>query len=293
MNNKYIITSHDGLFNITKPSNLLPLPHLPTISGLTITNEQLVCNDIVLVDGIGPEIDGYTSYYCDYCKVDCEEGHYYCYDCKMDMCTTCFDNPDRILPEKVQELNDGMMFAIEMSKKNNYVNKPIICKSHNLQKRKPICSFVKCDKCRNIILSEKLYNIKNKDPNIIYDLCMTCAETKDGQNIIMEKSLLLIDNDVICPLDCTNFGSVNDWIQIYLDEEGNMIFFNWNVAAKMAGYYGLALMDDTYRMGFYSLNWTIDQIAEKIEEYYKNDDGSNNYPIKQLMLELNMQIKYE
>lgn len=306
MNNKYIITSHDGLFNITQPSNLLPLPNLPTISGLTIIDDslELKCDQIVLIDGIGPEIDGYTSYCCDYCKIDCEEEYYYCYDCRLDMCTICFNDPERILPEKVHELNDEMMFAIEMNKKNKYKKKPIICKSHNLQKRKPIHSFVKCDKCRNIILSEKLYHVQiqpqpqiktqnqNQNQNCdVYDLCMTCAGTKDGQNIIIEKSLSLINNHVICTTDCTNFGSVCDWRQIYLDEEGNMILFNLNANSKFCGYYGLASVDDGDKIGCYSLNWSINQIAKKLEEYYEND--SNVFPIKQLMMELNMQINYD
>ena len=281
---KYTVTNYDSIFDITKPSNLLSLPELLPILGLHISesNETLYnyCDMITLIDGIGPECDGCNIYTCDFCMNDCESQYYYCYDCHNDICNLCYENQN------------------------------ILCKQHDVRYREPIYSFVRCYQCNQVILDDTLYGVdehrntiysydkqpSNESDDDVFTLCIKCSKTEKGQIIINEKSLLMIKNNIISLCDCSDFGSIDDWVQIYYDDMNNMILFNVNVDAKLAGKYAITGSYDKYSSVFcFSLNLQLDQIKEKLEEFYKTNMENNDfdlYPIQQLMDELKLQYKY-
>ena len=307
MNKKYIVVNYDTILDITEPTNLLPLPQLPIISGLTISNELLYdrCDRLTSIDGMGLECDGYTIYYCDYCLNDCDKQYYYCYDCKKDMCKSCFDSFDNLDNQDHEPMQITEHTVLQ-------------CKLHDLYVREPKCSYCRCQICKNVIVDETLYciqydniqydNIQYDNHNNIYSykeplnfddsvsLCIVCSETTMGQEIITEKSLKQVNNNIVGYCDCIDFGSMCDWVQIYYDNMDNIILFNYNADAKLAGKYAIAGSSNKYESIFcYSLNLTLDEIVKKIEEYHKNDLENGEYdssPIKQLLTELNFQIGY-
>jgi hypothetical protein len=89
-----------------------------------------------------------------------------------------------------------------------------------------------CDICNKIINGWKFYhNIK-----IDYDVCMECVNTNnnDINKIIIEKQLILTNNNIIDPVGYT-FGSVKEWIPIIkFDNNNKLIFQHYNDKERFA-----------------------------------------------------------
>lgn len=141
MQTKYIVNDREGILNITNPINILPLPTLKPIQGLTLTDENFEYNYITLIDGINIGIDDFGSYYCDYCRTPTDDKFFYCNNCKKDMCMLCFEEVD----EAVATKNGAQNYHLRKDTLD-------ICRTHDLVSREPKCTVTYCNECNANIL---------------------------------------------------------------------------------------------------------------------------------------------
>ncbi len=250
--------------------------------------------------------------WCSYCKIDLnrKDDYHHCYDCDKNMCKLCFE-------ETSEEIAINNFLDIWRSRKD----KVKACRQHELSSVKltrgiPIkdsegMSFRNCDVCEkyfDVNVDKYLYFDGKTD----YDMCETCADTEDGQNIIKEKKLEKTEFN-LC-VDVTDFGSMCDWIPLYVDD-GNTIYMCLNKDSKHYRKIALSSTDDHGREGYFmvrKIEHDLAYILEKCREYSikKNreesdeegeeeseveDDESDEYcsmPIKRVMEDFNMQTHY-
>lgn len=90
-----------------------------------------------------------------------------------------------------------------------------------------------CDLCNYPIIDNKVYHkVKEDDPNDSIDVCLDCSkESERGKMIIDEYKLELIDFNN----DFWEFGSINDWVPIMMNDERMYILINYNSDSKYNG----------------------------------------------------------
>ena len=105
-----------------------------------------------------------------------------------------------------------------MCGKQNEVEK---CREHELiqiqlQKKIPIWCNI-CWKQFDININKYIYSDKDD-----YDLCEACVDTEKGKKMVEKKWLK--KKELKFHIKLTNFGSLCDWIPLYIDEKFNRIY---------------------------------------------------------------------
>ncbi len=277
-----LINSHECQINVTKPASYSNQPlnwlipnrcRQPSKDEIADYLETINNQRIMIVNGIKLCVGEYiwsNVFFCNECNDKCNGellSHYnYCYECQINLCDSCFN----------QETNNH---------NEHYV-------SH---RQKPYLFF--CDLCManggdelflndHAILSTTKYHNDEYD----YDLCLKCSQTNQGQLIIVEKKLDLIDN--ITPWSQCQFNSLMDWIPIIIESEEGMILINLNPESQYHEMFALASIDDHGRWGFYTI-WKPTSIHELITEIQQLTDlKPNSSFIKRMMKKRNMITHY-
>ncbi len=207
---------------------------------------------------------------CDYC-MDAPIPHdgYYCDDCHKDMCELCY-----------RETDEGFIEADSRHIMNYDLDKQVCRDRHALKSRifRPIIFF--CDVCKEDIFSPKRYSdfvfsLEWENDPTNFDVCLDCCKTADGQRMIEEKQLKLVDN-LIALSDVTGFGSMLDWIPILQDSGGNQILVNLNQNSPLFNRYAFKCVSDYSEKtsSFYLSNKRdISQISDEINESMCTLDG--------------------
>jgi len=273
LTDEFIENDDDYLINVRVPKKYSQVPqfshslgekyHIMTFDDINDYFTQILSNQsmrITFVNGI--EMSNSMSYYCDYCGADIEDDYYYCYNCHNDMCRLCFSETS----QEIATANGAQNYE-------NRKDQLEICRNkHKLVSRKNANAAI-CNLCNEntdhddlLIKTEKRYHNKVDD----YDLCLKCSETEQGQNIIKEKNLQLIDNLLSCHV--CDFGSFLDWVPLLRDDTYNMILCNLNPESPYHMKYAISSVDDHGRTGYYTITeqTTIETLITEIEMIIRN-----------------------
>jgi hypothetical protein len=235
--------------------------------GLTM---NLVVNQI---NGIKPEINNNGSVKCSYCtstinsnlhiKSGCagyvDKSYYYCLDCFRVMCPLCHNETD---------LNTAIKHKANIS--NFWKRLPDVIKCINehdmtLIPATAITPNCVCDICdetielfRNFNTLDDNLNLYNFDKEQVawysnrgkeIDICMNCYDTEEGKQIIETNNLKLCPFIPVCYY--TKFGSLLDWIPVYVSSASDFILCNLNPDSKY--YQRLAFCSNYYGFNIYIL----------------------------------------
>lgn len=269
--NGFIILNKDSseptVFYAKKLERYGEFPELPKIEGLIImTFEEIqdFYNSVLssrkyihFINGL--QINGYTSYYCDYCSDDIkdESTYYYCMTCHQDMCDECYDEKRT----RVNRYDLSVKYCIE---------------NHELFERN-FSHRVYCDTCGKPINDDQKFANK---PQLRYgenthDVCMKCSSEEIGKEAIETHGLVKMNNFLPCT-EC-GFGNFLDWVPIYRDNKTRFLFVNLNINSP--NYQRTALSAYKYE---YSNTVSIYMLADKLKGLLKKIMFSSEYDFMEL-----------
>lgn len=295
--NKKYVALEPGIINVTMPNKYSELPDLP---GLHVVDYLKKYTHEELCDYFDCIFDGYAEitvindifldssfccYSCEFCHDKIQDGskYYYCTECYIDICDLCYHEADKISDKNYDTTKHNLCF------RELY---PVFCCN--------ICSnemrFLLMDDFKH----EQMYSNYDELKNICSNVCVNCAETKKGKELIENDKLKLVSYLSYQLCDQANFGSMLDWIPIFQGiEEAHTILLNCNPDSKYHSRLALLAGDDHGRTGYYVLQESISLAdllidLEKLhnEAECKTLDGFYNHPIKLYMRSLGMQIHY-
>lgn len=164
-----------------------------------------------------------------------DESYYYCSTCQNAMCPLCYT-----------ETNYHIAFQHKVNMKQFEKRLPRVLdciENHDMIyiSADSIITPCKCNLCNTTInifsnnkISESL-NIYGFSKNVIqwysnrsndYDICMNCSLNTDGKVVIQKNNLKIINYKPIC--DLLDFGSILDWIPVYVSNSSDFILYNLN-----------------------------------------------------------------
>jgi hypothetical protein len=275
--NGYKISEYDDLINLTIPSDYCKFPELLAIKSSIKDISRLKLLSIKELKQYFINLKQYDSYNinrtscfyqkCYYCNEEIDSNnkkftnsyYYYCYNCFISICQCC---------------------------NNHYKN----CKKnkHKIFKRSFLldeCHAFYCDLCS----PESIETINDKfrysnlkklkigqftDDNIhTTDICINCAKTSEGKEIITKHKLQLIDN--FASSDQSMFGSLLDWIPFLTESFMDGIYyvlFCANPINPLFHKIGFIKIDDLNRVQIISTYEAFDELllTEEIETIIDN-----------------------
>lgn len=262
------------------------LPVFPDIKFLKKLNSQEMLdyfkyiseNRIVLFEGLYQDR---SVYQCDYCFADITENTTFkhCLDCVSDMCALCFW-------EVSEAKNNG---AVDGLKRKEHLEK---CRTHDLVDIDLGSSFY-CDGCLSLIIYPR-YSNRTKDK----DFCINCVT----DSLIQEYQLDLVNGLLL--QQQVKFGSLFDWVPIYMDCDTNTIYYNINKDSEHYETFAISSIDDHGREGYFRIkeSLTAEDLKKELEELYeiyrsefcdqKNRGSFFDMPIKTFMQKRNMGTNY-
>lgn len=255
----YLISKSKNLcIKANIPSNYGKFPNLPTTpvdNYFRLVNEDVILMfyqgitmdlNIKKIYGHKPFIGNSIIQKCSYCNANInnnteptplhDASYYYCLDCQSIMCPLCHS-----------ETNYKIAFEhkVNMQKFSKRLNSILECTNKHEMTYIPASSIIlpcTCDICKKYInlfhenhISDSLqiysfgknsirwYLDREKDR----DVCSQCSNDFEGQEFIKKHNLKLYNFKPVC--DYLNFGSILDWIPIYVSSLTDFILYNLNV----------------------------------------------------------------
>jgi hypothetical protein len=254
------------------------------------------------IDGIPPFIE-FSGTRCTHCKTYINKDNfldnafkdakkcnsnsfYYCKDCLTAMCPMCHE-----------ETNVEIAFKNKANLAKFYKRLPQVlkCIKQHRMIYMPSTSMVSgyyCDVCNEIIniyhgfntedSNISLYSFgKNRiqwyqNRNTDFDMCMNCADKPEHQPKIKENNLEVIP--FIPIMAHIGFGSILDWLPIYVSNSGEFVLCNMNKESEHYQKIAYCMNNDGYQIytldDRYNLNDEIDII--KMNDRIKNCKNYNN-----------------
>lgn len=253
----------DQIMNVTKPTNVLPLP----VIDLHIDQEDIDNYFDAIPDCRWKVPYDHIHAACGYCPS--YNFDYKCQECDRNMCALCFDETKGIIAEGVRNYH----------KRKKYIE---MCSVHNIT---PVAAYgsYSCDLCCGSFAGDRYYSIKH------HDVCVDCAKTEEGQKLIAKYNMFMTEGVDI-------MGSIYDWYPLMRDGDDNMVLYNINADAPNGGKYALLSIDNHDRQCIIPVDLSGDELCELLKKYeieYQNieDDGWNkfyNRPIKSILNSLDL-----
>ena len=243
------------------PTKYEPIPEMPEVESSMfskISDNDIICMyfqgikmgslTVKSINSIEPNLVAFGTKACNYCGTNIRKNntikngcatlennsYYYCFDCFKTMCPLCKSETNSVIAAK---------HKANLEKYEKRQPEILKCLQHNL---KFIPAFVStgectCDVCSNNInllsqnfmdgnsdfhvlgkMGTKWYYCRNSD----IDVCMNCSETDKGKIVIEKHNLKAGYFRPIC--DYLNFGSIMDWIPIFVSQNTDYILYNAN-----------------------------------------------------------------
>lgn len=208
--------------------------------------------NIKCINYIEPKLVSTSQKKCNYCGINiCKttssngcatlknNAYYYCFDCNKSMCPLCHSETNVVIAAK---------HKANLEKYEQRQPMILACLQHNIKyiPAHVSCPQANCDVCgdkinilENVATGNNDYNILGKMGTKWYycrdndvDVCMNCSETNEGKKQISKHKLQIGYYSPIC--DYLNFGSIMDWIPIFVTHNTDYILYNAN---KNSEYY--------------------------------------------------------
>jgi hypothetical protein len=254
-------------------------------------NNKSCSRRVHMINGVyqRPLLSGYG---CDYCGAHIGEPYYYCWDCHKDMCHLC----QKERSEEDAKANGAQNYQLRKEALQ-------LCQTRHRLVERPVprdgsygCDGGLSAECKSKdgqILAESRYT-DGKD----YDLCVACAKTTKGAEIVQTRSLTL--STIQWPCAVAEFGSLLDWVPVIRDSKYNdMVLYCANTENPHSGKWALMAEDDHERCGYYITppNTSISNIVDALVAIANDPNRNKNLdlshsPIKSLMHRHNMQTHY-
>jgi hypothetical protein len=286
----YLVDKDTNLcINVNIPEEYGEFPDIsnPSFSMFRITNEDVILMfyqgitmdlNIKHINGHKPFIGNTLEQYCSYCKtaiyqnkddIECGKplkdlSYYYCIDCQHCMCPLCHSETDYEI---------AMKHKVNISKFEKRLPKVLHCiHNHNVVyiPATSIMSSCVCDNCNKSITlfnnnrSSESLQLYSYNKNIIRwynnrennnDICIKCSHTVSGKELIKKYDLELVEYKPVC--EYLDFGSLLDWVPIYVSNSMDFILYNLNINSpnykRLAychnneGYY-ITYMDSSFKL---------------------------------------------
>lgn len=288
VNPVYLVSKTDNTcIEATIPNNYGEMPQL-----LTTNNNyfKTTSHDVILmfyqgitmhlnfktINGHKPFINNTKKQNCCYCsitiqnnkkyiKYNCaklsDSSYYYCLDCLKPMCPLCHSETD--IYSAFRNKTNLKKFEKRVKFTSNCID------NHNMTyiPAKSINTIRQCDICSDKI---ETFNSQISDSLQIYsftkntlqwytnlendfDMCMTCSLLESSKKIINDNKLEITTYKPVC--DSLKFGSILDWIPIYVSIQCDFILYNLN---KDSPYYKkLAYCSNDRGFDIYVINTEI------------------------------------
>lgn len=234
------------------------------------------------INGLRPATSTSYNIKCDYCDTHIDyksrttgqpatlngKSLYHCQTCYKDMCPLCHSETN---------IHIAFKHKANLAKFQKRLPKVLECiNNHDLIYVPEISGGCSCDICGESIELFNSNNTENTDiglhtfgkekirwymnRQIDYDMCLGCARKPENQITIKEKELKMKIYYPICSF--MDFGSLLDWIPIYVSNSSDFILCNLNPESKHYKKLAYCMNDDDFSIYYLDDRYRVDNEME-------------------------------